>query len=337
METVKESWGRQARREGPCFRQVLLVIPENAGVHQERIQVFTGRLHAKLLAHVFLDLLKILGWQGVTWPAFHGLQLTLENGGLHSLGKAEVRCAHLASGKLNGTLRPMQGLHLRDVVEVGWLNPMLHQEERNVAHSLRRRSDLYNVAAPHVDFRVHLEYLVPVLTTKRAALRIHVRVLTTWHLVLEDPRCHRLHATLERTVHVTNGGPVGVEALELPVVYLRITGAPLHGREEGVERWLGGAIREGCEAAIHDVAASVCHGVQGGELCRGGVVRMEMDGQVTDRADDLNHRSCMGWLEQSGHVLDGNHVRSSIHALLTEILVVVEGVDLFIRTQEVSS
>eukprot|EP00439_Symbiodinium_sp_Y106_P036148 s4657_g4.t1 len=62
------------------------------------------------------------------------------------------------------------------------------------------------------------------------------------------------------------------------------------------------AIREGCEAAIHDVAASACHGVQGGELCRGGVVRMEMDGQVTDRADDLNHRSCMGWLQQSGHL-----------------------------------
>ena len=52
---------------------------------------------------------------------------------------------------------------------------MLHQEERNVAHSLRRRTDLYNVAAPHVDFRVHLEYLhgayVPIVGPKVSLLR----------------------------------------------------------------------------------------------------------------------------------------------------------------------
>mmetsp|Transcript_56399 Transcript_56399/g.134434 ORF Transcript_56399/g.134434 Transcript_56399/m.134434 type:complete len:352 (-) Transcript_56399:1354-2409(-) len=267
VQAVEESRGGQARRQGTCLGDVLHVASEDAWVHEEGVHLLSRGLLAKLCSHLLLHTLEIFWLQSVTRTPLEGLQLALQNSVLHLLGESKVRGSHLTTSELNGTLRPLQRLHLLHVGKVRHLDALLQQEERDVADRLRRGRNLHDVPAPLVDVRVHLQYLVPVLgVAERAALGVHVGVLTSRHLVLEDPRGHRLHATLEGTVHVSDIGPVGVQALELPVVDLGVAWPTLHCGDEGVQRRLRGSICEGGEASIHDVASRLRHGVESCEL-----------------------------------------------------------------------
>mmetsp|Transcript_63831 Transcript_63831/g.198114 ORF Transcript_63831/g.198114 Transcript_63831/m.198114 type:complete len:465 (-) Transcript_63831:2050-3444(-) len=316
---------------------MLHVATENRGVHQERLNVLLCDGRFELLLHICFHLGKVLGLESVTRAANHGLQLTLEDCILHVLREAPVRHAHLAAGELDGTRWPIQGLHSGQVVEIVLLAALLEDEERNVAHRLGGRRDLHDVAAPLVHVVVHLQHGVPVVgVAQGAALRVHVRVLASWDLVLEDARRHRLHPALEHAVHIPDEGPILVQGLEHAVVDLWVTWLALHGCQEGVQRRLRGAIGKGREASVHNVTACVCHRMQRCQLRRRRIVRVEVDWQVADRTDHLDQWFRMRGLQQPGHVLDCDHVRTRCHALLAKVMVVVQRVDLLVFREEVA-
>mmetsp|Transcript_67070 Transcript_67070/g.178642 ORF Transcript_67070/g.178642 Transcript_67070/m.178642 type:complete len:216 (+) Transcript_67070:783-1430(+) len=215
---------------------MLHVAPEDCRIHEERVHVVVSGGTLELLLHLLLGLGKVLGGQAVTRPPLKRLQLALQDRILHLRWEAAMGETHLTASQLDGTLGPVEGLHLLHVLEVLHGDALLKQEEGNVADRLGRRRNLHDVAAPVVHVAVHLEDGIPILgITQGPALSVHVGVLATRNLVIKHACSHGLHAALEDAVHVADKGPVLVQELQLLVVHQCVAWHAHPGGDESVQ------------------------------------------------------------------------------------------------------
>ncbi len=185
--------------------------------------------------------------------------------------------------------------------------------------------------------RVHvLDVLEPVAEAEGDGLLAQVRQLAAGDLVEVDAPGGGGQPRLEGLVERAHGLPVGLEREHLVDVEAgRALGAVGGGdqrRQAGLARRAGHR-RAGGVDGIHP---GVDRGEQRADLAAGGVVGVQVHGQVEVLAQRRDQPGRGRRAQQPGHVLDGEHVRAGVDDLLGQAQVVVEGVELLARVEQVA-
>ncbi len=140
---------------------------------------------------------------------------------------------------------------------------------------------------------------------------------------------------LEGRVDLAHGLPVRFEVLDRGQADAGVALGVLERGDEGGEARLARRPRHGRRGRVDGVGSGIRGGEEGRELTAGGVVGVDVDGQVEVLPQGGHELRDRGGAEQSGHVLDGEHMSTGADDLLGQPEVVVEGVELLPRIEDV--
>ena len=204
---------------------------------------------------------------------------------------------------------------------------VLHHEDCQVTDHLGGRRNLDNIAQHVVDRNIHVFDILKLVNQAKALnLRAQIGVLTARHLVAVDIGRGIADVGFELGVALAHIRPVIGQVLQLVRVQACVTRLTLQGGDDGVHGRLAGGRGHGVDCAVDNVYTGLgCHQV-GCNLVARGVVRVQVDGQtdlVFECGDQL--LGCVG-LEQTGHVLDAQQVRTALFQFLGHIDVILQGV-----------
>ena len=211
-----------------------------------------------------------------------------------------------------------------------------HQMQGQVAHHLGRGCHLRRAAEDLVGRRVHLlDLLELVPKPQRACLLPQIRQLAARDLVGVDPAGRAGQARLEGSVQLAGRLPVRLERQHRIGVEF---GCPLGVRQAHHQRRHGrlrGGRRHRGTGHVDRVGTCLDGRQQGADLAAGCVVGVHLHGQIevlTQRGDQL-----LGGVgaQQPGHVLDRERMRPGLDQLLGQPQVVVRGVQVFGRVEQV--
>ncbi len=181
--------------------------------------------------------------------------------------------------------------------------------QRHVAHDLRRRRDLDDVAEHPVDVGIGLRHLVPALfKAQRARLRLEVGELAARHLVQVDLGGRRLESAFEGRVLVAHALPVVGNLADRGDIEPGVAVGMGQSLDDGAEAGLRGAAREG----VHRGIDGRDPGIGGGEDRRPGdagrVVGVEMDRQADLFLQRLEEDAGCSGFQKPRHVLEAENM-----------------------------
>jgi hypothetical protein len=120
-----------------------------------------------------------------------------------------------------------------------------------------------------------------------------------------DAARRRGQAGLERGVQAADRFPVGFKVINGTQAQAGGPVGVVGGGDDRRQRWLAGCAGHGSDRAVHGVRPRLPRGQQGGELASGGVMGVQMDGQVEAFPQRGDQRGCRRGTQQPRHVLDG--------------------------------
>ena len=141
---------------------------------------------------------------------------------------------------------------------------------------------------------------------------------------------------IEGRVHLSQRLPV---RLQVAHRRQRHAGVVLGVRGRGddrAQRGLARRARKRRRSTVDRVGARLPCSKIGGQLPAGGVVGVHVHRQVEPAAQRTDQRRCGGGRQQSGHVLDRQHVRAGVDDLLGQLEVIVQRVEVFARVGQVA-
>ena len=167
-------------------------------------------------------------------------------------------------------------------------------------------------------------------------LLAQVGELAARDLVAVDAPGRRLQAGLERAVECAHRLPIRLLVQERVERDARVALGRRGGGDDRRQGGLAGHPGHRGGGAVDGVDAGVDGGEVGRELPAGGVVGVQVNGQL-ELAAQRGHEGAGGrGAQQAGHVLDGQHVYAGVDQLLGEAQVVGEGVELLARVAQVA-
>ncbi len=246
--------------------------------------------------------------------------------GAEGLGPAAGRDAELPAEEADHRVGHVElaGIGL----EVLRFDARTHQMQREVSHHLRRWRHLHQPSEHPVGGGVEvLDQLEPVAQSERDGLLAQVGQLAAGDLVVVDAAGGRGQPGLERPVDLPDGLPVRLEVAhggqrEAGGAF-RVVG----GRDQSRERGLRRRARHRRHRRVDGVHTGLDRRDEGRELAARGVVGVQVHGQVEPLAQGRDQPAGRRRPQQTGHVLDREHVRARRHDLLGEAQVVVERVE----------
>ena len=251
------------------------------------------------------------------------------------LRPAAGRIAQLAGKEADHRIGDVVGLRVR--LEVGRVGVAADQGQREIAHHLGRRRHLDDVAENPVRRGVHvLDRLEAVAQAERDRLLAQVRQLSAGDLVVVDPSGRPGQARLEGRVQLAHGLEVRLQGIDGRERETRVTRGVLQRGDQGRHRHLRGGACHGRGGDVHRVHSGVDRREQGAQLAAGGVVGVQVDGQVEVLAQGCDQLGGRRRPQQPGHVLDGQDVRTRLDQFLGPAQVVVEGVEGLVRAGHVA-
>ena len=156
-------------------------------------------------------------------------------------------------------------------------------------------------------------------------LEHHVGELATWDLVLVHLWIWASEVSLEWRVEETELRPVGVNGTDVVDVQASLEVAALERRKNGTNTWLGGHSRQAVGGSVDNIGTGDSAGGHGGNTSTGGVVGVDVDGEVgVLGADGANQESCSLGLENTGHIFDTKDVDIKLDELINNAEVVLE-------------
>ena len=183
---------------------------------------------------------------------------------------------------------------------------------------------------------VFLDLVEPAAQPQRDHLRLQVGVLAAGDLIAVDIRAVALDAALEGIIALADVLPVVGEVLETIQIQTGVPLGSLQCRHNGVEGGLAGHAGHGGDGAVHHVHTGLGSQQAGGHLVAGGVVGVELDGDadlLLQRGDQL--LGGVG-LQNTGHILDGQHMSAAMLQLLGHLHIVVQRVFVSLGIQNVA-
>ncbi len=324
LEAVEEGRGGK-NSESVKILEGGLEVGEDLGIHEMTVKVIVGRFALEGLAEFGFGLIEVdaggefAGANGdgdavsedelldVFGPAPVGLT---ETTGEHvDDGFGEVDCGGLA------------------VEEIGRFEVLGDEEHGHITDHFRGRGDLNNVAEELVDVGVSVGNFLPTVSEAHAVgLLLEVGILAAGHLVEVDLGGATAGSGVEGFVVGENFFPVVGEFVDGVGVE---SGGPVvsaHGGIDGVEVGLRGRSGHGGESHVGDIDSGIGSGHDGGGIKAGGIVGMEVDGQLDlllEGGDELADGSGMS---EASHVLDTEDVRAHFLKLLGLFDVILERV-----------
>ena len=305
---------RRQHRDVPVARPRLGELPGGAGEQQLVERAAPGRAQplGLLLGHL----------AGGRLPA-----AALERLGAERLRPATRRVAQLAVEEADDRVRDVE---LAGVVrELGRVGADRHEVQGQVAHDLRGRGHLHDVAEDVVRRGVHVLDLLELLAeAERDRLLAQVGELPARDLVGVDAAGRRRQPRLERRVDAPRGLPVGLQRADglqrQPGLPVGVVGR----RDQRRERRLRGRAGHRRGGRVDRVHPGVDRGEQGRQLAARGVVRVQVHRQV-EPVPQRGHQGPGGRrAQQPGHVLDRQDVRPGVDDPLGQPQVVVQRVEL---------
>ena len=290
--------------------------------------------HVELLPQVLLDALKVhVGQQGAGTDG-DGLDV-LQDDLLQFLGEAALGLADHSLEEVHHGVGVGQGSAVGEDVVHGQV--VLQHEDGQVAHHLGGGGHLDQVAQDQVGLTVQLlDLLELVLGAHLGNLSQQVGVLTAGDLVLVDLG---VGCDLTALVGLVDLADVLVVTAQLVQTFKVQTGVAL-GAAEGfhhcVQRGLAGAACHGLDGQVGDVHAGLGSLQHGGNAGAGGVVGVQVDGDVQLGLEGFHQLLGGIGLQQAGHVLDGQDVNAQGLQFLGLLDVVVQGVLNLVGVQDVA-
>ena len=144
--------------------------------------------------------------------------------------------------------------------------------------------------------------------------------------MLEDRRVRARHLAVDARVVRADDLPVAVDRLELFDVHLRLARVVGERLDEGRHGRLARAVGEGARGDIDDVDAGLCCLGVGVERAAATLVAVQVNRQVDSILEGRDQGVGRFWLQEAGHILDGDDVGTGLFHLLGEIRVVLQRV-----------
>ncbi|MPL71091.1 hypothetical protein SDC9_16859 [bioreactor metagenome] len=234
-------------------------------------------------------------------------------------GLALQRLLHDRLGPASGRLSKVALQHVDDRVgeghvavgikHIGLRQPLRHHHQRHVAHHLRRRRDLHDVAEDLVRVGIGLRHRVPAfLKAKAARLRLEVGELAPRHLVQPDFRGGSARARFEGRILRAHRLPVVRHPPDRVDVEAGVALGMGERLDDRAEAGLRGAAREGVHRRVDGIDARLGRGQNRGPGDARGVMGVEVNGQAHLLLQRGDEGAGGGGLEQPRHVLQSEHM-----------------------------
>ena len=144
--------------------------------------------------------------------------------------------------------------------------------------------------------------------------------------MLEDRRVRARHLAVDTRVVGADDLPVAVNRLEFLDVHLRLARVVGERLDEGRHGRLARAVGEGARGDIDDVDTGLCRLGVGVERAAATLVAVQVNRQVDGILEGRDQGVGRFWLQEAGHILDGDDVGTGLFHLLGEIRVVLQRV-----------
>ena len=263
-------------------------------------------LHIKLLPEVMLDILEVHIRQQGTGTDGDGLDV-LQNNLLQFLGEAALGLPHHPLEEVDDGVGVGQGGALGEDVVLG--QAVLQHEDGQVTDHLGGGGHLDQVAQKDVGLAIELlDLLKLILGAHFGDLGQQVGVLSAGDLILINLGVGGDHAALVGFVDLADMLIVAAQLIQALKVQTGIPLGALQGFHHHVEGGLAGAGAHGLDGQVHDIHASLGSLQHGGDASTGGVVGVQVNGDVELGLEGFHQLLGRIGFQQAGHVLDGQDV-----------------------------